>query len=170
LFPQSTWWHWQVAGTVPGTACFGCLGEDPWSRGFERWAPVLPAVIAAAPSRVVTTASTILLVPLVRVEDVARIVVVANAGVDRWGLSPTFYCSGWTEASFSHATDGVGWSGSGPHRQDVELSACYTAAHLRRARSSPWACRPSRVDGLGIVRRRIAMVATLWLALLKRGG
>jgi hypothetical protein len=66
------------------------LAEDPQSRRFKRRAPVLPAVIAAAPSRVVTAAGTILLVPFARIEDVARVVVVANAGVDRWGLIPRF--------------------------------------------------------------------------------
>jgi hypothetical protein len=40
----------------------------------------------------------------------------------------------------------------------VELSACYTVTHSRRTRSSPWACRPSGVDGSGIIRRRIAVV------------
>jgi hypothetical protein len=31
-------------------------------------------------------ASTILLVPFARIEDVVRVIVVANAGMDRWGL------------------------------------------------------------------------------------
>jgi hypothetical protein len=66
------------------------LAEDLWSRGFGRWAPVLPAIIAATPSRVVTVTDTILLMPFACVEDVARVVVVANAGVDRWGLIPRF--------------------------------------------------------------------------------
>jgi hypothetical protein len=35
-------------------------------------------------------ASTILLVPLARVEDVTRVVVVADVVVDRWGLVPCF--------------------------------------------------------------------------------
>jgi hypothetical protein len=35
-------------------------------------------------------ASTILLVPLAHVEDVARVVVIANMIVDRWGLVPRF--------------------------------------------------------------------------------
>jgi hypothetical protein len=52
-------------------------------------------------------ASTILLVPFTRVEDVTRVVVVARAWTDG-GLSPAFCCFGWTEASFSHATDGAG--------------------------------------------------------------
>jgi hypothetical protein len=51
---------------------------------------VLPAVVAAAPSRVVTTAGTILLMPFVRVEDVVRVVVAGHVGVDRWGLIPHF--------------------------------------------------------------------------------
>jgi hypothetical protein len=51
---------------------------------------VLPAVIVAAPSRVVTMAGTILLMPFARVEDVVRVVVVGNVGVDRWGLIPYF--------------------------------------------------------------------------------
>jgi hypothetical protein len=66
------------------------LAEDPWSQGFGRWALVLPVVVAAAPSRVVTAAGTILLVPFARVEDVARVVVVANVGMDRWGLISCF--------------------------------------------------------------------------------
>jgi hypothetical protein len=33
-------------------------------------------------------AGSILLVPFARIEDVARIVVVANTGVNRWGLVP----------------------------------------------------------------------------------
>jgi hypothetical protein len=35
-------------------------------------------------------AGTILLVPLARVEDVTRVVVVADVVVDRWGLVPRF--------------------------------------------------------------------------------
>jgi hypothetical protein len=35
-------------------------------------------------------AHSILLVPLARGEDVARIILVANVGVDRWGLVPHF--------------------------------------------------------------------------------
>jgi hypothetical protein len=46
-----------------------------------------------APEKVVATADTILLVPLARVENVARIIVVANAVVDRWGLVPRFLLS-----------------------------------------------------------------------------
>jgi hypothetical protein len=59
------------------------LAEDPWSWGFGRWALVLLAVVATVPLRVVTAAGTILLVPFAHVEDVAPVVVVANAGVNR---------------------------------------------------------------------------------------
>jgi hypothetical protein len=104
-------------------------------------------------------ASTILLVPLAHVEDVTRVIVVADAIVDGWGSSPAFCCFGWTEASFLCGTNGAGWSSSGPHHRDVEFLACCIIAHLRRARSSSWACRPSGVDGLGIVQRSIATAA-----------
>jgi hypothetical protein len=66
------------------------LAEDSRSRGFRRWALVLLAVVATTLVRVVAMASTILLVPLAHVEDVARVVVIANTIVDRWGLVPRF--------------------------------------------------------------------------------
>jgi hypothetical protein len=47
-------------------------------------------------------AGTILLVPLARVEDIARAVIVANTIVDRWGLVPRFYYSRWTKNLPSH--------------------------------------------------------------------
>jgi hypothetical protein len=55
-----------------------------------RWALILPAVVAVAPTRVVATTGTILLVPLVRVDDVARVIVVVDAFVHGWGLVPHF--------------------------------------------------------------------------------
>jgi hypothetical protein len=64
------------------------LVEDPRSQGFRRLPLVLPTIIATASTRVVATAGTILLVPFARVEDVVRIVVVANAVVDGWALVP----------------------------------------------------------------------------------
>jgi hypothetical protein len=66
------------------------LVEDLMSWGLRRWALVLPTIIVAAPVRVVATASTILLVPLARVEDVAHVIVVVDAIMDRWGLVPHF--------------------------------------------------------------------------------
>jgi hypothetical protein len=74
-------WEWRVANV---------LAEDPRSWGFRRWAPVLPIVIAATPVRVVAMASTILLMPLARIEDIVRVVVVADAVMDGWGLVPCF--------------------------------------------------------------------------------
>jgi hypothetical protein len=58
------------------------LAEDLRSWGFRRWAPVLPTIVVTALARVVATAGTVLLVPLARVENIARVVVVANAIMD----------------------------------------------------------------------------------------
>jgi hypothetical protein len=93
-------------------------------------------------------AGSILFVPFAHIEDVVHLIVM---GMDRWGLVPRSLLFWWAEASFSCAADGAGWSGSRPCHRDVELLTCCTVAHSRRARSSPWACHPSRVDGLGIV-------------------
>jgi hypothetical protein len=46
--------------------------------------------MAATPVRVVAMASTILLMPLARIEDIVRVVVVADAVMDGWGLVPCF--------------------------------------------------------------------------------
>jgi hypothetical protein len=154
-------WEWRV-GNV--------LAEDPRSWGFRRWAPVLPIVIAATPVRVVAMASTILLMPLGRIEDIVRVVVVADVVMDGWGLYPAFCCSRWTEDSFSHGANSARWLGLGPRRRDTELSTCYTIAHSRRKHNSSWACRPSGVNGLGIDRRRIVMATMFWLVQAKSGG
>jgi hypothetical protein len=58
------------------------LAEDLRSWGFRRWAPVLPTIVVTALARVVATAGTVLLVPLARVENIARVIVVANAVMD----------------------------------------------------------------------------------------
>jgi hypothetical protein len=44
----------------------------------------------AASVRVVAMVGTVLLVPLTHVEDVTRVIVVADTVVDGWGLVPRF--------------------------------------------------------------------------------
>jgi hypothetical protein len=57
-----------------------------------------------------------------------------------------------------------------PRLREAELLACRTAVSSRRPLSSPWICRPSVVDGSGIVRSNIVATARLWPAPLKVGG
>jgi hypothetical protein len=67
----------------------------------------------------VATADTILLVPFARDEDVARIVVVANTGVDGWGLIPHFLLF-WVDQSFllmCHQRCGLVELGPAPSRR-----------------------------------------------------
>jgi hypothetical protein len=75
------------------------LAKDLRSWGFRRWALVLLTIVAATPTRVVTMASTILLVPLTRVKDVTRVIVVADTVMDGWGFVPHFVLF-WVDRSF----------------------------------------------------------------------
>jgi hypothetical protein len=61
-------------------------------------------------------------------------------------------------------------SGGHPCIREAELSACRTAASSRRFLSSPWIHRPSVVDGSGIARSSIAVVAKFWPTPLEAGG
>jgi predicted enzyme related to lactoylglutathione lyase len=49
---------------------------------------VLLAVVATAPARVVAAAGSVLLMPVTRVDGVARVVGVVDTVMDGWGLVP----------------------------------------------------------------------------------
>jgi hypothetical protein len=73
-------------------------------------------------------------------------------------------CAGCTEASLSKR-EGPSWRlEAGPQSREAELSVCWTAAHSRSPRSSPWMQRPSVVEGSGLVRSKSVAAARLWLA------
>jgi hypothetical protein len=64
------------------------LAKDPRPYRLGAQGSILLTIVAATPVRVVATASTVLLMPVTRVDDVARIVGVADAVMDGWGLVP----------------------------------------------------------------------------------
>jgi hypothetical protein len=131
---------------------------------FGRGTPILPVVVASPTPGVVASAH-----PLVEVgSTVAVVVLVAEAtrgrrrrvarapGVDR----------GFPHESRSHGAMLRGY----PYLWEAELSSRRTATSSRRFLSSPWMRRPSVVDGSGIARSSIAVVARFWPTPLEAGG
>ena len=151
------------------------LAEDSRARGPRRRTAVLPAVVATASVRVVASSGPIVVVvpsPADHIMVTLRLTSVAEAVVHRGALLAfgARAGSGRTEASLSYRGGAVGSSEAPPRRREAELSACCTAAVLRRSRSAPRTRRPSMVEGSGIARTSIAAAATFWLEQLKIGG
>jgi hypothetical protein len=72
--------------------------------------------------------------------------------------------------SLSCQEGSAGCCEAGPRRLEAELSACCMAAVSRSPQISSRACRASRFDGSGMLRRSMAAVTTFWLARPKTGG
>jgi hypothetical protein len=62
--------------------------KDPRPCRLGAWGSVLLTVVVVALTRVVATAGTILLMPVTRIDDVTRVVGVADVVMDGWGLVP----------------------------------------------------------------------------------
>jgi hypothetical protein len=73
--------------------------------------------------------------------------------------------SGWTEASLSLREGLTRCSEARSRSREVELLACWVAAHAMKPLISLWIRRPSVVDGFGIVQRKIDVAARFRLAL-----
>jgi hypothetical protein len=75
-----------------------------------------------------------------------------------------------TEASRSCCVVPPAFAEAAERIRDTELSACCTAAALRRACASLRRLRPLGVEGSGIAQSRIAVAVSFWLALSKASG
>jgi predicted enzyme related to lactoylglutathione lyase len=64
------------------------LAKDLRPCRLGAWGSVLHAVVIATLARVVAAAGTVLLMPVTRVDDIARVVGIADAIMDGWGLVP----------------------------------------------------------------------------------
>jgi hypothetical protein len=109
-------------------------------------------------------AGTIFLVPLAHVEDVARVVVVADAVVHGWGLVPRFLLLRVDQSFLLMWHRWCGLVKLGPASSRRGAIGLLHRNTLKKGVQLLVGLLSLRVDGLGIVRRRIVTAAMFWLA------